>query len=77
MSFLALLGIRLGRALVAWGLGSAGGDAPVVTGRPCAHLGAPVRPLTAVPSTARRPLTAAPGAALRTLTAIPGPAEAC
>lgn len=28
-SFLALLGVRLGLALVSWGLGSAGGDGPV------------------------------------------------
>lgn len=77
MNFLGLLGVRLGRALVAWGLGSTGGAPPTTTGRPCAHLGAPVRPLAAPPSTARRPLTAAPSAPLRTLTAIPGPAEAC
>lgn len=78
-TFLALLGIRLGLALVSWGLGSAGsGAGPVVpTGRPCAQLGAPVRVLTAAPSTARRPLTALGSAPVRTLTAMPGPAEAC
>ena len=48
MNFLGLLGVRLGRALVAWGLGSTGGAPPTTTGRPCAHLGAPVRPLAAL-----------------------------
>lgn len=78
-TFLALLGVRLGRALVSCGLGSAGGGgpAPAPTGRPCAHAGDAVRPLAAFPSPARRPLSAAPLAAQRTLVATPGPAEAC
>ena len=67
----------LGRALLLRGFGGGSGVAPVVTGRPCAHLGATVRPLVATPSTARRSLTGAPGAAQRTLTAAPGAAEAC
>ena len=39
-TFLALLGIRLGRAIVSWGLGSAGGGvAPVVVPKPgCMHF---------------------------------------
>ena len=39
-TFLALLGIRIGRALASWGLGSAGsGAAPVVVARPgCMHI---------------------------------------
>ena len=69
--------LGLGRALLLRGFGGGTGAPPTTTGRPCAHLGAPVRPLAAPPSTARRPLTAAPSAPLRTLTAIPGPAEAC
>lgn len=77
-TFLAFLGVRLGRALVSWGLGSAGsGAAPTVTGRPCAHFGTPVRLLVAAPSTARRPLTAAPSSPVRTLRAMPGAPEAC
>lgn len=39
-TFLALLGIRIGRALASWGLGSAGsGAAPVVVPKPgCMHI---------------------------------------
>lgn len=69
--------LGLGRALLLRGFGGGTGAAPTTTGRPCAHLGAPVRVLAAAPSTARRSLTAVPLAPLRTLTAIPGPAEAC
>ena len=69
--------LGLGRALLLRGFGGGSGAPPPVTGRPCAHIGAPIRVLTAAPSTPLRTLTATPGAALRTLTAMPGPAEAC
>lgn len=77
-SFLALLGIRIGRALVSWGLGSAGGGGVVPsTERPCVHIGAPARLLTAAPGVAVRVLRTDIGAPIRLLTSTPGVPETC
>lgn len=77
-SFLALLGIRLGRALASWGLGSTGsGAAPSLNRRPCCHIGAPVRLVSTTagaPTLLLFPTVSAPA---RVLTVAIGRPEAC